>query len=325
MTAVISALFRHPIKGFTPEKVKLAELSVGKAFPGDRLFALEDGPSGFDPANPGFIPKQRFAVLAKIAAVARARTRLDDRTGLFHAEAEGHQPYVGDLAEPAGRAAFAEWATGVLGPAAAGPLRLIDGAGHRFLDHPLGHVSIVNLASVRELERTLGRTVDPLRFRANLYLDGLAPWAESQWLNQDIEIGPVRLSVFASTGRCEATNVDPATGARDLAIPAHLQRTWGHLQFGVYARVVEGNRSRIQIFQGVVIRRQGGGLRETFTVRKVSFGVGVERTYPLNSPALDKIEIVTRGDVRRAKLYYLRELRGKKAKIKELREKVAAS
>jgi large subunit ribosomal protein L19 len=93
----------------------------------------------------------------------------------------------------------------------------------------------------------------------------------------------------------------------------------------VHARVVEGNRSRIQIFQGVVIRRQGGGLRETFTIRKVSFGVGVERTYPLNSPQLDRIEIVTRGDVRRAKLYYLRDLRGKKAKIKELREKVVAS
>ena len=93
----------------------------------------------------------------------------------------------------------------------------------------------------------------------------------------------------------------------------------------MFARVVEGNRSRIQIFQGVVIRRQGGGLRETFTVRKVSFGVGVERTYPIHSPALDKIEIVTRGDVRRAKLYYLRDLRGKKAKIKEKREKLASA
>ena len=90
----------------------------------------------------------------------------------------------------------------------------------------------------------------------------------------------------------------------------------------VHARVVEGNRSRVQIFQGVVIRRQGSGLRETFTVRKVSSGVGVERTYPVNSPAIDRIEIATRGDVRRAKLYYLRELRGKAAKIKEKREKV---
>ena len=89
----------------------------------------------------------------------------------------------------------------------------------------------------------------------------------------------------------------------------------------VHVRVIEGNRSRIQVFQGVVIRRQGGGIRETFTVRKVSFGVGVERTFPVHSPIVDHIEVVTRGDVRRAKLYYLRDLRGKKAKIKEKREK----
>src|ERR1700686_4777071 len=88
----------------------------------------------------------------------------------------------------------------------------------------------------------------------------------------------------------------------------------------VHVRVVEGNRERIQVFQGVVIRRQGGGLRETFTVRKVSYGVGVERTFPVHSPSIDKIEAVTRGRVRRAKLYYLRNLRGKAARIKERRE-----
>jgi len=88
----------------------------------------------------------------------------------------------------------------------------------------------------------------------------------------------------------------------------------------VHVRVIEGNRSRIQVFQGVVIRRQGGGIRETFTVRKVSFGVGVERTFPVHTPVVEKIEVVTRGDVRRAKLYYLRELRGKAAKIKEKRD-----
>jgi len=91
----------------------------------------------------------------------------------------------------------------------------------------------------------------------------------------------------------------------------------------VHVRVVEGNKSRIQVFQGVVIRRAGGGVRETFTVRKVSYGVGVERTFPVHSPIIDKVEVVTRGDVRRAKLYYLRDLRGKKAKIKERRENVA--
>jgi large subunit ribosomal protein L19 len=91
----------------------------------------------------------------------------------------------------------------------------------------------------------------------------------------------------------------------------------------VHVRVTEGTRQRIQVFQGAVIRRQGGGIRETFTVRKVSFGVGVERTFPVHTPVIDKIEVVTRGDVRRAKLYYLRDLRGKKAKIKEKRETVA--
>ncbi len=91
----------------------------------------------------------------------------------------------------------------------------------------------------------------------------------------------------------------------------------------VHVRVIEGSRSRIQVFQGAVIRRSGGGLQETFTVRKVSFGVGVERTFPVHTPIIDKIEVVTRGDVRRAKLYYLRDLRGKKAKIKEKRETVS--
>jgi len=92
----------------------------------------------------------------------------------------------------------------------------------------------------------------------------------------------------------------------------------------VHVRVVEGSRERIQVFQGFVLRRQGGGVRETFTVRKVSFGVGVERTFPVHSPIVDHIEMVTRGDVRRAKLYYLRELRGKKAKIKEKRDATPA-
>ncbi|NCT92244.1 50S ribosomal protein L19 [Cellulomonas sp. APG4] len=88
----------------------------------------------------------------------------------------------------------------------------------------------------------------------------------------------------------------------------------------VNVKVVEGTRSRVQAFQGVVIARQGGGVRETFTIRKISFGVGVERTFPVHSPTLESVEVVTRGDVRRAKLYYLRKLRGKKAKIKEKRE-----
>jgi large subunit ribosomal protein L19 len=90
----------------------------------------------------------------------------------------------------------------------------------------------------------------------------------------------------------------------------------------VHVNIIEGNRSRIQVFQGIVIRRSGEGVRETFTVRKISFQVGVERTFPVHSPVIDKIEVVSRGQVRRAKLYFLRDLRGKKAKIREKRENV---
>jgi large subunit ribosomal protein L19 len=92
----------------------------------------------------------------------------------------------------------------------------------------------------------------------------------------------------------------------------------------VHVKVIEGTRSRVQVFQGIVIRRHGGGIGETFTVRKISFGVGVERTFPVHTPVIDKIEVVTRGDVRRAKLYYLRGLRGKAAKIREKRDSIPA-
>jgi len=92
----------------------------------------------------------------------------------------------------------------------------------------------------------------------------------------------------------------------------------------VHVKVIEGTRSRVQVFQGIVIRRHGGGIGETFTVRKISFGVGVERTFPVHTPVIDKIEVMTRGDVRRAKLYYLRGLRGKAAKIREKRDSIPA-
>jgi large subunit ribosomal protein L19 len=128
-------------------------------------------------------------------------------------------------------------------------------------------------------------------------------------------------------GRDDDEGSDTAMNTLDTLDAASLRDDVPNFRPGdtlkVHVRVVEGNRSRIQVFQGAVIRRQGGGLRETFTVRKVSFGVGVERTFPVHTPVIEKIEVVTRGDVRRAKLYYLRDLRGKKAKIKEKRDTVA--
>lgn len=245
MTAAIAALFRHPIKGFTPEKVKLAQLVAGGPFPGDRLYALEDGPSGFDPAAPAWITKQRFAVLAKIAEVAKARTRLDDATGVLHAHAGGMRPFAGKLGEPDGRAAFAAWASELLGEAASGPLRLLDGGpGWRFLDHPLGHVSIINLASVRDLEQRMGRTLDPLRFRANLYVDGWPAWAENDWEGRPVTLGAAKAKVFKPIVRCAAPDVNPTTAERDADIPAALFDNYGHMLCGIYVHVTEGGTVR---------------------------------------------------------------------------------
>jgi len=244
MTAAIAALFRHPIKGFTPEKVKVAQLVAGKAFPGDRLFAVEDGPSGFDVAAPTFIPKQRFAVLAKMAEVARAKTRFDEATGMLEATAEGVAPFAGNLGEVEGRAAFEVWLTALLGQAAGGPLRLIDGRGHRFLDHPLGHVSIINLASVRDLEQRLSRPLDPLRFRANVYVNGWPAWAENDWEGRSLSLGEVETVVFKPIVRCAAPGVDPATAVRDLDVPAQLFRLYGNMNCGIYVHVKRGGTVR---------------------------------------------------------------------------------
>jgi len=170
MSGQIAALYRYPVKGFTPERLGSADLQAGAFFPCDRLYAVEDGPSGFDPAAPAFVPKTRFTVLAKLAEVARARTAYDEASGVLSATADGRPPIQTRLTDDHGRTAFADWLAGLLGEAAVGPLKVVSGPGHRFTDHPEGHVSIINLESVRDLERSIGRPVDPLRFRANLYI-----------------------------------------------------------------------------------------------------------------------------------------------------------
>ena len=240
MTGTIAALFSHPIKGFTPQKVASACLTAGEAFPGDRLYAVEDGPSGFDPDHPGFIPKQKFAVLAKIADVAKARTHLED--GVLTAEAPGAPELREDLRQPAGKSAFADWLTGLLGEEATGPLRVVEGGGHRFLDHPLGHVSIINLASVRDFAARLGRPVDPLRFRANLYVEGWPAWAENDWTGREMALGEARAKVFKTITRCAAPDVDPVTAERDMEVTAKLHEFYGHVLCGIYVQVTADGR-----------------------------------------------------------------------------------
>jgi len=237
MTGQVAALYRHPVKGFTPERLERVQLNAAAPFPYDRLFAVENGPSGFDAQAPVFIPKQKFAVLAAIPAVARARTRYDEATGVLHVEAPGQPDLAAPLGDAAGREAFAQWLTRLLGDEVRGPLQVVEAPGHRFMDHPRGDVSIVNLASVRDLEQKLGQEIDPLRFRANIYVDGWPAWAENDWAGRELMVGWAQAKVFKPIVRCAAPDVDPHTAARDMEITKALYDHFGHMFCGVYVHV----------------------------------------------------------------------------------------
>lgn len=239
MTGHVAALFRHPVKGFTPEALPRTELRVGEPFPCDRLFAVENGPSGFDPDAPAFTPKQKFTVLAAIPQVAAAHTRYDDATGVFHALAEGHPALAADLSTPDGRVAMEAWLTKLLGDEVRGPLKVVQAPGHRFMDHPRGDVSIVNMASVRDLETKIGREIDPLRFRANIYVEGWPPWAENAWEGRSLMLGWAQAKVFKPIVRCAATEVDPQTARRDMEITKALFDHYGHMFCGIYVHVTK--------------------------------------------------------------------------------------
>jgi len=241
MDATIASLYRHPIKGFTPERLTSVTLETGACFPCDRLYAVEDGPSGFDPAAPAHLSKMKFTVLAKIPAVARARTAYDEASGVLSAKAEGHPDFAGDPRTAAGRAAFETWLADFLGEDASGPLRLIEGPGaHRFMDSKSGFVSIVNLASVRDLSQRVGRELDPLRFRANLYVEGWPAWVENDWTGRTLTIGGATAQILKPIVRCAATHVDPDTGERDADLVKALFDNYGHMFCGIYLTVTSG-------------------------------------------------------------------------------------
>lgn len=248
MIGRIAALHRHPVKGFTPESLRAVVLAAGAHFPCDRIFSVEDGPSGFDPAHPAYVSKMRFTVLAKIPALARVRTAYDEATGDLRVEADGRPPLVTPLTTPQGRADFVAWLTDFFAEQepleSHGPLRVLSGAerGHRFTDSRKGFVSVLNLASVRDLEQRLGRAVDPARFRANVWVEGWPAWSEAGRAGQTLHLGQAELTVLADIDRCAATHVDPVTGEKDIDMVPELFAVRGDIYCGVYAEVAKGGR-----------------------------------------------------------------------------------
>jgi uncharacterized protein len=244
MVATVAALFRHPVKGFTPELLQQAQLTAGAAFPCDRIFAVEDGPSGFDPTAPAHISKTKFTVLAKIPAVARIITRYEEDIGVLRAIAGGREQSF-PLKTPDGRAAFAAFLGDVLGEQARGPLRVIEAPGdHRFMDHPKGAVSLINHASVRRLGAEAGKPLEPLRFRANIYVDGWPAWSEMALTEARLKIGDAVLAAFKPIVRCAATHVNPDSAERDFDTVGAIQQQHGHSFCGLYLSVEQGGLIR---------------------------------------------------------------------------------
>jgi uncharacterized protein YcbX len=240
--ARVASIYRYPVKGLTGERLDSADLTAGETIAFDRAYAIENGPGRFDPDKPKYLPKVAFLMLMRDERLATLQSRFDEASRTLTILRDGKQVARGALDTAIGRKMLEQFFAAYMKAELRGAPKIVSADGHSFSDVASKCLHIVNIATVREIERVVGRSVDPLRFRANVYLDGLEPWAEFKWLDKSLRIGSAALSVFARTQRCEATNVDPVNGARDMALPAVLMRQFGHSDFGIYAKVASAGR-----------------------------------------------------------------------------------
>jgi GntR family transcriptional regulator/MocR family aminotransferase len=232
MTAV-SNLYVYPIKGLSPQDLPRADVAAGLPFRRDREFALARPSSSLDREDPKWAKKGNFAMLMLDEGLARVSTRLNlDDLGL-KIEGPDQRRLEAQLDREEDRRAIEFFFWSLLPGFPAAPVLVRSRGGH-FMDKPDNVISLINLASVRALEQRWGVTIDPLRFRANIYIDGAAPFAEFGWVGNEIKIGGLTFAVDRRNGRCGATNVNPATAVRDLDIPGSLRATFGHKDLGVY-------------------------------------------------------------------------------------------
>lgn len=235
----VRGLYRYPVKGLSPEPLERMRLRAGETAPFDRAYAIENGPGRFDPANPQHLPKINFLMLMRNERLASLVTAFDDATQTLTIRRGGKQVARGELTTPIGRKMIEQFLAAYMQDELRGAPRIVSAPGHSFADVAAKCLHIVRLATVRELERAVGRPVNPLRFRPNVVIDGSDAWEEFNWIGKEFAAGGTRLEVFKRTERCAATDVDPDTGKRDMAIPAALQRMRGRSDLGVYARVIQ--------------------------------------------------------------------------------------
>lgn len=245
MSATLNAIHYYPVKGLSAQTLDSVTLTPGGCLPHDRRFAILHRATGFDPLEPAWKPKTNFLVLLRDEKLATLQASFDPATCLLVLARNGKPVARGRIDTATGRLLIDQFLSAYMaGAAVPGPYKIVESPGHNFTDIPDKAVSLLNLASVKDIERVTQRPVDPLRFRANLHLAGIAPWAEMGWVDRRVAIGDTVLSVFKTTTRCAAVEVNPVSGERDMALLKALKSGFDHVICGVYARVEQGGEIR---------------------------------------------------------------------------------
>lgn len=242
MAMQIKTMFRYPVKGLSAEPIDGAMLEPGRAIDRDRAFALAQGNCAFDPAVPAWRPKSEFLCLARNPEAARLTSRFDEASGLLSLTAPDGATIDASPFTAVGRDLLARFIESALPSAIRGTPHFRHVNGHSFSDHRHQVISLIGLASLRDLEAAAGAPRHPLRFRANLYFEGAPPWAELEWVGRMIAIGEARLRITARIDRCTATTINPETRQRDANPVKELMNHLGHVDCGVFAEVVAPGR-----------------------------------------------------------------------------------
>lgn len=223
----------------SPEPLERISVQAFEMLPLDRCFALAHGTTQFDPTAPEHLPKTNFLMLMKNERLAALQTCYDDSSHILQIYHNDKCLAKGDLQSIEGRQAIENFFADYLGNEIRGTPKLVQAPGHRFSDVNAKVLSCINLNSLRELEKVMGKEIHPLRFRANLYFDEEEPWAELDWVDQELTLGTAKVRGFKVIKRCAATNVNPETAARDLEIPQTLFKRYGHPNLGIYMQVIQ--------------------------------------------------------------------------------------
>ena len=242
--ARIAHLYRYPIKGLSPQPLDSVALHAGAGFPFDRMFALARPDGLYSETEFVPLPKRQYFMLMKDERLAGLATHLDVDSLLLTIRVGGHEVLVTDLSTDAGIQKLREFYARVLDLPAGDLPVFAQQDGYNFSDSArasrqlMNSLSFINLASVRDLEQRIGRPVDPLRFRANVYLDDLEPWEERRWIGSQFSLGDVQFRGLEETTRCAATEVDPQTARRDIPLPRLLVENFGDDIIGFFAEIL---------------------------------------------------------------------------------------